>query len=677
MKNRIYLLLILFFNIIVYSQSDLKVILKNLNNINLNYTFTSISDSIMRVNISYNENQPQLELKKNNFEIIEDGIKDKIISVKPISKSTRSNVHVNLILDNSSSMSPYSKYLVKILDSLVNSFSISTAFTVYTFSHSNVRNENINSFVEKKYFNNNNEHLKFWYNKKYEDQMLNPKTYLYDQIFSAFQSNSGYKKDDNFFIIFSDGEDVGSKINRKKSLSSFKDNGKVYIIDFNLGRKNSFLVSLANITNGEYYKAENVTELAKYFKTVGERIIHSGYEILYEPFRPPKFLSNQILTLKNNQFFKVNNVNIKKVIAKEYFPLLNYIFYDQNSFDINNKFLDQFKGSDFNENSLNPEQILIYYNLLNIIGNRIKKNPGNITLVGCNSNEGIEKNNKFLSESRAITLKNYFIKNFNLDDKYFTIKFRNLPDKSSNINIDEGKQENRRVEIIPSDISLLDLVEVVHNSVLVNPATIFIKPLINSYYKIKEWVFELKIGNQIVFTKKGTDDLPESINLNLEQILTNLNLDKDDYMIFEIKALNIKDNWSQPFIQKYPVTFESINKESIDSSGIKIEKLSLVLFDFNSSELSERNKRALDKIKTNLLNAKKIIIRGYTDNIGAEEYNYKLSLKRAENIKTIIKNINNNVPIEVEGLGELSPLYDNSTPEGRFYNRTCQIIIEL
>ena len=77
-----------------------------------------------------------------------------------------------------------------------------------------------------------------------------------------------------------------------------------------------------------------------------------------------------------------------------------------------------------------------------------------------------------------------------------------------------------------------------------------------------------------------------------------------------------------------------------------------------------------------------VLINGYTDIIGGEENNQKLSLARANGVKCILekgvsKAGRKNVKFEVAGLGEdqsLSP-FNNKYPEERFYNRT--VIIDI
>ncbi len=72
---------------------------------------------------------------------------------------------------------------------------------------------------------------------------------------------------------------------------------------------------------------------------------------------------------------------------------------------------------------------------------------------------------------------------------------------------------------------------------------------------------------------------------------------------------------------------------------------------------------------------KKVEIIGHTDSIGTEEYNRKLSLKRAENARAELKKTveKANVKYEVKGMGEKKPIASNETLEGRRKNRRIVI----
>ena len=67
---------------------------------------------------------------------------------------------------------------------------------------------------------------------------------------------------------------------------------------------------------------------------------------------------------------------------------------------------------------------------------------------------------------------------------------------------------------------------------------------------------------------------------------------------------------------------------------------------------------------------------GHTDSVGSEAYNQKLSLARAESVKTYM--VSQGLPaakVRVEGKGESSPIAPNDTEEGRAKNRRVEITV--
>lgn len=72
-----------------------------------------------------------------------------------------------------------------------------------------------------------------------------------------------------------------------------------------------------------------------------------------------------------------------------------------------------------------------------------------------------------------------------------------------------------------------------------------------------------------------------------------------------------------------------------------------------------------------------ISIHSYTDDIGGKAYNARLSQMRSES--ALIQLLKRGIPqdiITIEDFGELNPIYDNSTWEGKLKNRRVDIIIK-
>jgi outer membrane protein OmpA-like peptidoglycan-associated protein len=111
------------------------------------------------------------------------------------------------------------------------------------------------------------------------------------------------------------------------------------------------------------------------------------------------------------------------------------------------------------------------------------------------------------------------------------------------------------------------------------------------------------------------------------------------------------------------------------------EKYALILFDFDKESIDSRNQKIVDgivaRIKT--LPQAKVTIVGYTDNIGTEKYNLKLSERRALAVyKLLSAGFGETLGdrIRYSGVGPNTPLFDNRSPEARAFNRTVTITLE-
>ncbi len=104
----------------------------------------------------------------------------------------------------------------------------------------------------------------------------------------------------------------------------------------------------------------------------------------------------------------------------------------------------------------------------------------------------------------------------------------------------------------------------------------------------------------------------------------------------------------------------------------------LVFFDFGSSTLSSSSYPELNRA-AHLLKAvptMQVEIAGYTDNIGSDEVNMKLSQQRANAVRDYLvqQGIEKN-RVTAKGYGKDSPIADNSTEEGRAENRRVEFVV--
>jgi OOP family OmpA-OmpF porin len=111
-------------------------------------------------------------------------------------------------------------------------------------------------------------------------------------------------------------------------------------------------------------------------------------------------------------------------------------------------------------------------------------------------------------------------------------------------------------------------------------------------------------------------------------------------------------------------------------TATKVSFAADALFDFDKAVLKKEGKAKMDDMASKLsaINLEVIIAVGHTDSVGADTYNQKLSVKRAEAVKAYLmsKGIEAN-RIYTEGKGEKAPVADNKTAAGRAANRRVEI----
>src|SRR5215472_1274480 len=103
-----------------------------------------------------------------------------------------------------------------------------------------------------------------------------------------------------------------------------------------------------------------------------------------------------------------------------------------------------------------------------------------------------------------------------------------------------------------------------------------------------------------------------------------------------------------------------------------------VLFDFGKYDLKPEAREKLAKLSGIVLahSGLNLAVEGYTDNVGGDDFNQKLSEKRAETVRTYLAQQGlEESRVTSQGFGKSSPVADNSTAAGRQKNRRVEIVV--
>lgn len=380
--------------------------------------------------------------------------------------------------------------------------------------------------------------------------------------------------------------------------------------------------------------------------------------------------------------------------VREVFPLRNYVFYDLESNKIPSRYklLQKEDAKNFNEDqiggvtaSVNPSgrsarQMTVYYNVINILGDRMVKNPSTtITLVG--SSEKGSEDGVVMAES----IKTYLVNVFGIKSARITTKGQlkpNIPSEQAGgtKELELLREGDRRVSIESNSPELLMEFQSGPDAPL--------KPL------VFVTVQEAPIDSYVTIDATGAGEAYSSWSLETTdpdgQMKTFGPYTKEKVSIpgknimgtraeGDYKVKMIGKTKSGKIEEKVTTTHMVLWTPSKTEEGLRYS----IIFEFNKSKAIAMYEKYLKEVVTPKIPKNGIvIIHGHTDIIGEESYNLNLSLDRANEVKSIMENALSNsgrrdVKFEVHGFGEeesMSP-FENKLPEERFYNRT--VIIDI
>ena len=141
-----------------------------------------------------------------------------------------------------------------------------------------------------------------------------------------------------------------------------------------------------------------------------------------------------------------------------------------------------------------------------------------------------------------------------------------------------------------------------------------------------------------------------------------------------------------PTTTQYTITAAGDGGSRTASTAVRVNPLfaklmifpEAALFEFGKAELKPEGqvkiKEYRDIAKDELSRADKVVITGYTDNVGGADFNTTLSQQRAEAVKAYLVTLGADpAKYQVNGAGEAKPIGDNSTEEGRAKNRRVEV----
>lgn len=356
-------------------------------------------------------------------------------------------------------------------------------------------------------------------------------------------------------------------------------------------------------------------------------------------------------------------------------PLLSYVFFDEGQSGLPARYhrIDQSQTASFREDNVNSaEKLPTYYHLLNIVGSRLRTTSNaTITLVGCNADVGSEASNIKLSTQRAEEVRGYLLDVWGISPQRIRLQSRNLPEKAANSQSPDGAQENRRVELLSDDLSIVAPVITRDTVRSISPPSVRIRPSVKADRPIARWSVTLQQGDGMLKTFEGSGTPPGLLDWNVQQeqsthprsdqpITYRLDVVDDDGN--RVEASGVLD-----------VKLLTITRKRTERMADKeIDRFSLILFDVRSADLSASNAAIVDLIKPYVRPSSTVTLTGLTDRLGNVAQNQVLAEDRARTAARALGVASTGI---IRGVGN-AKTYAPELPEGRLYTRTVDIVIE-
>ncbi|MBI1804010.1 MAG: outer membrane beta-barrel protein [Ignavibacteriae bacterium] len=366
--------------------------------------------------------------------------------------------------------------------------------------------------------------------------------------------------------------------------------------------------------------------------------------------------------------------------VRETFPMRNYVFFDEGSTNLPSRYVtltSEDAGKFKEEQLLEPQpkdvagrsrrQLTVYHNIVNVVGDRMRRNPdATIRLIG-SSDKGAAEGKQF-----AESLKRYLVDVFGIEGGRIATEGGEKPTIPSVVagatrELDLLRPEDRRVEIASSNPDILDPVQIIS-------------------------LQEDPLDSDVLFTVPGASDILSSWSLEVTD--ESGKIKRYGPFTGEQERISGRTILSDQSQGRYTVVMlgetksgQSIRKEENirlvrsdepeSEPGLRFS----ILFEFDQSKTVATYERFLTKTVAPLIpNGGSVIIHGHTDIVGEESHNLKLSRDRANETMTVLQRElgrlgTRNVKFDTYGFGEdvrRAP-FDNRLPEERFYNR-CVVI---
>lgn len=377
-------------------------------------------------------------------------------------------------------------------------------------------------------------------------------------------------------------------------------------------------------------------------------------------------------------------IRAQEVLYRQHAPLLSAVYFDHDSTSLAARYVhlppaasDSFSVEDL----AGQDPLAIQHQVLNVLGARLRADhSARVTLVPSTSSD----ESAAIAHDRAEAVRSYLETAWGIEKGRIGIREGSGLMQRSNEATEDGRQDNRRVELIPSSPAILGRVvtdEVVREF---NPPAIKMNPFFDAEAGVKEWTLVVRQGPSVVarYSSRDTGDLAR------KGMVWNIVRDQIDSALTPITAtLRVMDSTGASTVADASIPLLLERKTKVVDKRIQIhgdrEQISfgLTAFDYNSVSLGNAQEQEVKEIVATLRDSARVIVTGYTDRVGDERYNVELSTQRAEKVATALRAASEargivGIRLTASGAGAQHERFDNSLPEGRGLSRGVVVLVD-
>lgn len=365
-------------------------------------------------------------------------------------------------------------------------------------------------------------------------------------------------------------------------------------------------------------------------------------------------------------------IRIEEVLASKSRPILGSIFFSENFATIPDRYqlINAADRSRFKVESLALQSDLdTYYHLLNIIGQRMATKPkAKLTITGM-SDAIIEKNNKTLALSRAEEVKKYLVTVWGITASRISALTRT----TFQVNRDDTHEaeENRRVEITSDTPEILEELRFEYRGKVVTPPVVKARFDIEAEAGLQAWKLEIAQADTPLKTVRGGDAYPKTFEWNLANAPLDSLPQTAQEISLRIEATDRNSRTARSPFTALPVEMISAAKSKGTRTEIYHVYSTMQGVSAYSSADASVQRQLLTIMRKGIKPGSKVAITGYVDARLSTDNARALTEQQAQNVANQL-----NLPDIINAGGGVASFYNNTLPEGRWYNRFVQVEIK-